>query len=414
MSKYISPTAWQLWQACGVQVNSKVQKVFWSDIVLYVKKNPKKKVFFEKLIKGLGIVGRNYDHISAPLPIIVKHLLDKSSLYSEVMWLNIIKEWTDVKLDLKLKVQAAILQKDDEVKKFVDEIIKGKSTPKQLVFKLLDESTLLRRYQKEDVILMLCSLISDRLKVDFEKREFDEKMAEGIFQVIEEPVAEAKEPLKQKSESVCVNIEQLDTLPIGEEDNNQLRIILGRFIYELKEQTPLQKEWDDVKSILTEAINISDNKIQEREEIIKRRRLLDEFKQNTSFITEKFSVHINNLGIILPSLEKVEELANEQLEVCVEALSGLKESLKNYQVLITESTHSLVDEKRRISLVLSSMTEIEDLVDVISKTVNEEKKTKTPKNNEVIDPMDTIDSLWQETSNSLEEIENSGQINLFS
>lgn len=412
-NKYIAPTAWQLWQTCGGYDNFQGKKIFWSDVVLYVKKNPEKSVFFEKLIKKLCIVGRNYSDMSAPLPIIVKNLLNKSTCYDEFIWQNIIKEWTEVKLDLKLKLQAIILRKDDEIEKFVDDIAKGKKTPKQLVFKIFEESDLVKRYQKEDVILMLCSLIADKLKVDFEKKEFDEKMAEGTFQVIEEPVVEFKEPLQQKTIDLSANVDPLASLPISEDSSNQLRIILGRFIYELKAQTPLQDEWDDVKDILNEALQISDDKLKEREAIKKRRELVGGFKQKINFIVNTFSVYINNLGISLPKVEKVDDLTNEQLEISVEALNGLKEALTSYQELITKSTNNLVDEKRRISLVLNSMTDIENFVGVISTTINEEKsKAKEIQKAEVIDPMDTINNLWQTAS--LSEQEQSGQITLFS
>ena len=414
--KYIAPTVWQLWQICGGHDNSQVQKIFWSDIVLYVKKNPGKSVFFEKVIKGLGIVGRNYNSISAPLPIIVKHLLNKATIYDEFMWQNIIKEWTEVKLDLKLKLQAIILRKEEEIKKFADDIIKEKKTPKQLVFKLYEDSGLAKRYQKEDILLMLCSLLADKLKEDFEKKEFDEKMAEGTFQVIEEPIAEVKEPLQQKTENLSAQIDTTTPLPISEDYNNQLRIILGRFIYELKAQTPMQNEWDGVKDVLKEAMEISGSKLKEREAIKKRRRLIEDFKQKINFIVNTFSVHINNLGITLPKVEKVDDLTNEQLETSVDALKGLKEALTSYQELITKSTNNLVDEKRRISLVLSSMTDIENFVGVISSIIAEERpKSKEEEKTDVIDPMDTINNLWQAASPPEEEPkENSGQINLFS
>jgi hypothetical protein len=359
---YFLLNAWDIWQKCGNPHERQVWRNFWSDIVLYVKTNPGQAIFFENTIKKIGPQSRTFDYLKVPLPVAVKKLLKASAAFDRDFWLEAISEWAKIKVDLKIKTQTAILRNGRLIKDFLLAALQKTDNPRRLAAEVAGDCGLPKRYPQSDVLLMFCHIAAESLSAEIIKGEFDENMDEHFFQLAEDALAAMSSGVTEGSRQ-----QPSGDAPAPAEAPKSFEVIWEEFLRDINNLDPLASDWSGMERYLGEAAKIAARKSEERAAILRRRALIDDFAAKTSHIVTAFSGQLSYIGFNLPAAEEAGRLPDSALETCIGALSGLTEALHSYQELSSEKKSDFVEDKKRVSLLLSTMTDIESCVEDIRK-----------------------------------------------
>lgn len=354
-------TARSLWLKCAPADDGSAQKNFWADIVLYIKANPGKSIFFDDLIKKICLQDEKQEYIKLPLSLLVDSLIRAETIFDEELWAAIIKEWAKIKIDLKIKTQTVILQKENLIKKFLLAVLGKSKNPKPVIRQIAKESGLLKNYSKNDVIMMLCSIVADSLNYQMQTKGIE--FMEGIFQM-DEDMLEKKEEKTDAKEIIDEKPAKCSFVTQGK--NKELQVLWDIFLSELAQMDSLDECWVDTQIYINEIQDIADKKIQERNEIIKRRNLISAFSDKASYIDDVFRVQLNELDINIPPASIADSFDNVYLERLVEILTSIQQILQRYKELSSAKKSSLIEEKKRIGQLFTVMTDIENFVAQLS------------------------------------------------
>ena len=364
---YFMLNAWDIWQKCGNPYERRAWKDFWADIVLHVKTNPGRAIFFEELCKEAGLKKETQERLVVSLPVAVKKLLKASCSFDRDRWSKVIGEWAEIKPDLKVKTQAAILRDSRLIKDFLLAALERTGNPRLLAAKVAGESGLPKRYPKSDVLLMFCSIVAESLSAEIIKEGFDGNMDKSIFQLADDAIpADADGVRAENRQSGAGKI-----APAAEKPKS-FAGLWDEFLRAIGELDPLSSDWAGSEVYLSEAASIASRKSEERAAILRRRALIDDFAVKTGHILNTFSSQLRYIGFDLPAAETAGKLPDNALEACVDALSGLTEALRNYKELSAEKRAGFVEDKKRIGLLLSTMTDIEKCMEEIGQILTVE------------------------------------------
>lgn len=347
-----------LWLRC-LSDDASVSKDFWADIVLYTKANPGKSIFFETLIRQVSFVDGEEDCLKLPLPLLVDNLTKVEFVFDEELWANIINEWSQIKIGLKIKAQTVLLHKEDIIKKFLLAVLGKSKNPRALVRQIVKDSGLLRDYRRNDVIIMLCSIIAESLSCNIEKKKKGDFMQEGIFQMDEE---DENMLVKEMLAESVTTADPARCSFTPSDKNNDLPTLWEMFLTELARIPALDERWTDTELYISEVKDITDKKVQEREAIIKRRTLISEFVSKAQYIDDAFRVQLNDMDISVPAADMADSLDNASLEYAIETFLSMQNVLQRYKELSVTKKGNLAEEKKRIGQLFTVMTDIENLV----------------------------------------------------
>ncbi len=342
-------TTWALWQRCRQGSGSQAQKMFWSDIVLFMKNYPAKAGSFAGLMKKIGVKGYAGQPLAAPMPLIVKKLLKYAQDFTEKDWQEVIDAWSGIKPELKIKTQTALLQHETLIKNFLAVALTDVDNSKKLLDEIVKESGLLPRYHKNDIILMLCNIIANSLAGQDEEKEPDDIMVED--KVAAEDIAGEDKDMESAAEVTFGA-----NLSCG-----QAETILGECLSRLRAAAPAASGWDDLDKFLAEMKNIIEKKATEKEEIIARNKLVSEFGDKLSYLTDVFCNQLAALGVKLPARQNVDDMSNNQLAESIAIFSRLQTALARYKETAESKSASLADEKKRVGLLFTAITDIESI-----------------------------------------------------
>ncbi|MDR3349347.1 MAG: hypothetical protein LBO03_07070 [Acidaminococcales bacterium] len=356
---YFMLNAWDIWQKCGNLHDRQAWKNFWADIALYVKTNPGQAIFFEELFKEAGLKKQAADCLKIPLPIAAKKLLRASGAFGRERWAEVINEWAKIKADLKTRTQAAILQSNRLIKDFLLAALEKADNPRLLADSAAGGSGLPKRYPKSDVILMLCFIVAESLSAEIIKEGFDGHMDKSIFQLADDTMPDEAGGTPVESGRFTAEI-----LPDAKNPPSFAKLC-EEFLRSIDSLDPLSSDWSETERYLSEAALIASQKSEEQAAILRRRALIDDFTGKTSHILNTFSEQLRYIGFNLPAAETAGKLPDSALEACIDALSGLTEALHSYNDLSSGRKGGFSEDKKRVGLLLSTMTDIENGMEVI-------------------------------------------------
>ena len=362
------PNARLIWQRSMPSECARAERAFWSDIILCVKEKPSKTVFFELLIRNMAADDKVENLVDLPFNTLVDKMIEMQDNFDDELWSEIIKEWTKIKIELKIRTQTVLLKNDAMIKDFLMAVLGKSENPRHLINKIAEESGLLSQYSKPDVIMMICSIVAESLMHKSEKREFDMDMKEGIFEI-----ADDMEITGQKESGAIDGVRtELPDRPVEgsislNDAPKNLDELFEDFIEAFSCLDPLENDWEQTEKYLGEIVDIASGKIMERDAIIKRRNLTTGYKNKLAYITDVFHAVLSDMGITLPESGSAEQLANEQLELFTDLFAGLHSALQKYSDLSGGRKVGLAEEKKRIAQLFTAMTDIENISGKIGK-----------------------------------------------
>ncbi len=402
--------AFELWELCTNASDSQAQEVFWSDIVLHVKANPGRAVFFENLFKELKIVDDQDDKIKEPLDIASKKLLAFAVYFDSDFWSKIIKNWAKINIELKIRAQTLLLQRPSLIKEFLISVLDEQKNPKTVINNIAKESALLTKYAKNDVVLMLCHIIAE----SFEDYQTDDKeiksvMNDGIFQMADEMIEIENQDLSEQNPTA-----QLQTTGTKIENDDtkvrQLKDVCEEFVLTLNHLNIVDNEWEIVEAYLEDARKIAIDKNSKRQEMLKRRRVVDDFTNKLNYFKDAFCLQLDNLAIQLPCPDVVDGLDNNALESATASLNVLQDLMNKYKTLSQEKSGNIAQEKKRLGLLYTVMTDIETIVQSFFEVLSSEVPLSTQ--NDVVEEL--VEDEAEQAPEQAEQQEHSEQqIDLF-
>ena len=351
MTAFFDMSAWDIWQKC--QYDRVAQKNFWADVVSYARTNPDKASFWEQLIKASDGNAKNQNR--TPLPVIVKRLVKASHSFDRLLWNQVIAEWVKIKDELKLDLEKAIRQNPDLIKNFAIATLTDASKP--AVFQAACGGGLPKHYHKSDIALMFCSILADRLLSEDGRREIERIMNEGVFQIAEETSVTAPPEEKQLESVVAVQ-------PVPE---SAVHLLWEDFLADFAKLDPMENDCANTEPYLTRLTQLVEQKNKERLVVLRRRELSASFLGRIRGISRDFARLLREFKLDLAL--SPDNLKIENLEAGLAALDGLAQAFVRYNDLSAVRSGSLTEEKKRLGLLYTTTSDIENLMKILDQAV---------------------------------------------
>jgi hypothetical protein len=229
-------------------------------------------------------------------------------------------------------------------------------------------------------------------------KEFETDMDENILQLMDKS---ANTNIPPEAGGEVIRTDALSAPP-ADVPAKSFTSLWENFLRELASIDPLATDWLAVEGYVEEIAKITQAKSQERDQILRRRELIERFTQKSADVWRLFPEQMRELAINPPQPQTADEFDDTQLENYAQFLTELSQALSRYTELSNAGRMPLSEEKRRLKLLLESVDEIESFVDGMAKIMLTDSPLYETENYEA-----------REDPSALPEGEDDGQAGLF-